>query len=109
MIRRYILAAALIVAALGSAPALHAQEDKEAALKDGNFSFDSPFGQIDKAAAQRGLQVYKEVCAACHGLYELSYRNIEELGYSPDQAKAFAAEYKVPDLNDQGAPIERTA
>jgi ubiquinol-cytochrome c reductase cytochrome c1 subunit len=108
MIRRYIIAAT-VVAALLVAPSLHAEDAEPAPLKNGNFSFDRPLGQIDKAAAQRGLQIYKEVCSACHGLYELSYRNIEELGYTPDQAKAFAADYKVPDLNDQGEPTERTA
>jgi ubiquinol-cytochrome c reductase cytochrome c1 subunit len=107
MIRRFAFAA-LAVAVLGAAPVAIA-DDEEAPLLDGKFSFDSLFGTIDLAAAQRGLQVYKEVCSTCHGLYELSYRNIEDLGYTEAQAKAFAADYKVADVKDDGTPTERPA
>jgi ubiquinol-cytochrome c reductase cytochrome c1 subunit len=78
-------------------------------LLDAKFGFNGPFGRLDKAAAQRGLQIYKEVCSNCHGLYELSYRNIAALGYTEDQVKAFAAEYQVADFNDKGEPVKRKA
>lgn len=67
-------------------------------------------GTYDKAALQRGFQVYKEVCAACHSMKQLSYRNLEALGYTPDEVKAIAAEYTVIDgPNDDGEMFERTA
>lgn len=65
-------------------------------------------GTYDKAALQRGFQVYKEVCAACHAVKYLSYRNLEELGYTPEQVKAVAAEATVTDgPNDDGEMFER--
>jgi ubiquinol-cytochrome c reductase cytochrome c1 subunit len=107
MFRGFALSA-LAIAALLVAPGTRAEEEAPSLL-DGHFSFDAWNGTIDIAAAQRGLQIYKEVCSNCHGVYELSYRNIAELGYSEDQVKAFAADYKVPDLKDDGTPTERTA
>jgi ubiquinol-cytochrome c reductase cytochrome c1 subunit len=84
--------------------------EDEAALLDGHFTFRGPFGTLDKAAAQRGLQIYKEVCSTCHGLYELSYRDIKDLGYTDDEVKAFAAQSEVTDISDDtGKPIQRPA
>lgn len=74
------------------------------------WSFDGMFGTFDKAELQRGFQVYKEVCSACHGMEKLSYRNMTGLGYSEDQVKAIAAEYTVMDgPNDEGEMFERPA
>lgn len=53
------------------------------------------FGAFDKASLQRGLQVYTDVCAGCHGLRLLSYRDLLDLGYNNDQVKAYAAQYEV--------------
>ena len=67
-------------------------------------------GTYDKAALQRGFQVYKEVCSACHGMKLLSYRNLADLGYSDEQIKSLAAEYTVVDgPNDDGEMFERPA
>jgi len=71
---------------------------------------DGMFGVFDKAEQQRGFQVYKEVCAACHGMGRLSYRNLADLGYSEAQVKAVAAEYNVTDgPNDEGDMFDRPA
>lgn len=68
------------------------------------------FGTYDKAALQRGLQVYREVCAACHSLNYVAYRNLEALGYTAEQVKTLAAEYTVTDgPNDDGEMFERPA
>jgi ubiquinol-cytochrome c reductase cytochrome c1 subunit len=107
MIRRFALAAVAVVALSAGSSSL--AEEAAPKLLDGHFSFDTMLGTIDLAAAQRGLQIYKEVCSACHALEELSYRNIAELGYTEDQVKAFAADYKVADLKDDGTPTERPA
>lgn len=111
MIRRFLFGAAIAVtAAVAMAPVAHAQEAAvEPKLLKGDWSFDGIFGTIDKASAQRGLQIYKEVCSNCHGLYEMSYRNIAALGYSDEQVKNFAAQYQVADTNDDGAVIQRPA
>src|SRR5690606_22027397 len=47
-----------------------------------SFASDGPFGRFDRAQLQRGFQVYKEVCAACHGLRHVAFRNLADLGYN---------------------------
>lgn len=77
---------------------------------DKKWSFDGPFGMYDKAAKQRGLKVYREVCAACHSLKKIYFRNFEALGYNEDQVKNIAAEYTVRDgPNEEGEMFERAA
>lgn len=72
------------------------------------WSFAGPFGHWDLAQLQRGLKVYKEVCAACHSMNLVAMRTVEDLGYSEEQVKAFAAEYQVTDgPNAQGEMFER--
>jgi len=75
------------------------------------WSFSGPFGLYDRAQLQRGFKVYKEVCASCHSLSLVSFRNLAEPGgpgYSAAQAAAVAAEYKVQDgPNDAGEMFER--
>lgn len=67
-------------------------------------------GTYDRAQLQRGFQIYKEVCSACHSMNLLSYRNLEGLGYKPEEIKAIAAEYTVTDgPNDDGEMFERPA
>jgi len=72
------------------------------------WSFDGFLGKVDKPSAQRGLQVYKEVCAACHGLSRVSFRTLTAIGFSEAEVKAFAAGYTVKDgPNDDGEMFER--
>ncbi|MGV1828534.1 cytochrome c1 [Agrobacterium vitis] len=61
------------------------------------WSFSGPFGKYDKGQLQRGLKIYKEVCSACHSMNLVSFRTLEDLGYSEAQVKTFAAEYEVQD------------
>jgi ubiquinol-cytochrome c reductase cytochrome b/c1 subunit len=76
-----------------------------------SWSFAGPFGKFDRGQLQRGFKVYREVCQNCHGLALLSFRNLAEAGgpgFSPAQAAAVAAEYKVKDgPNDAGDMFER--
>ena len=58
-----------------------------------------PFGTWDLAQLQRGFQVYKEVCAACHGLKFVAFRDLSALGYSDAEVKAIAAGFQVPGLD----------
>jgi ubiquinol-cytochrome c reductase cytochrome c1 subunit len=65
-----------------------------------DWSFSGPFGTYDKGQLQRGLKVYRESCAACHGLERVSFRTLEDLGYSEEQVRTLAAEYEVQDGPD---------
>jgi len=84
-----------------------AQEHESPVPPRQKWSFSGPFGTFDRAQLQRGLKVYREVCAVCHGMKMVAFRNLEDLGYSEAQVKQIASEYKIKDLNDQGEPIER--
>lgn len=96
---------ALFGLALATASAQAAEEIKLPSL---DWSFDGPFGLFDDAQLQRGLQVYREVCAGCHGLKYVAFRNLADLGYNEDQIKAFAAEAIVVDgPDDEGEMFER--
>ena len=73
-----------------------------------HWHFNGPFGSYDKAAMQRGLKVYREVCAACHSLKRVYFRNLEALGYDENQIKNIAAEYTITDgPDDEGEMFER--
>jgi ubiquinol-cytochrome c reductase cytochrome c1 subunit len=75
-----------------------------------HWHFDGMFGSYDRAALQRGLKVYREVCAACHSLKHVYYRNLTDLGYDEGQIKALASEYTTKDgPNDEGEMFERPA
>ncbi len=72
------------------------------------WSFKGPFGTYDRAALQRGFQVYKEVCSACHAMHQLYYRNLTALGYNEAEIKALAASVEVQDgPNDVGDMFTR--
>ncbi len=84
--------------AAGSAPKPPKQE----------WSFHGLFGTFDRGAAQRGFQVYREVCAGCHSVRQIDFRHLAGIGYTEDQIKAFAAEAEVTDgPNDEGEMFER--
>ena len=72
-------------------------------IENFQFPFEGPFGTWDQNQLQRGLQVYTEVCAACHGLQYVPLRDLEALGYSEEEVIAYSAEYFEvfdPELDD---------
>ncbi|AFC72137.1 cytochrome c1, heme protein precursor [Rickettsia rhipicephali str. 3-7-female6-CWPP] len=74
------------------------------------WSFDGVFGTVNREAAQRGFQVYKEVCSVCHGLNNLYYRNLKDIGFSDDEIKEIAKGYTIKDgPNDDGEMFDRPA
>jgi ubiquinol-cytochrome c reductase cytochrome c1 subunit len=76
------------------------------------FSFDGPFGRYDNQQLQRGFQVYREVCASCHGLGLVAFRNLHDIGYSEAEIRAIAAQWpiQVPSVNPEtGEPAGRPA
>jgi ubiquinol-cytochrome c reductase cytochrome c1 subunit len=95
------------------------------APKQISWSFDGPFGHYDRAALQRGFQVYKEVCSACHSLNRVAFHALvsdrdnptEGIGFDEAQVKAIAASYKVAaepndkgeTTDDKGNPLTRAA
>jgi ubiquinol-cytochrome c reductase cytochrome b/c1 subunit len=116
------LALGLMLGLLSSTAVLAAEamDTTRKAPKDVSFSFEGPFGTYDRGALQRGYQVYKEVCAACHSANHLAFHNLAEPGgpeFSEAQARALAAAAKVPaEPNDKGettdengAPLMRSA
>ncbi len=101
-------ALALAGAALLALGAAAAQAQEAPPLLTQQWSFDGPFGTYDRAAAQRGLQVYEEVCSRCHSLNLLHYGDLAGLGYTEEQVKAIAAQKQVTDgPNDQGEMYQR--
>ena len=100
--------AASLLGLAGSAFAADEQSHETPPPPRQKWSFSGPFGHYDKGQLQRGFKVYKEVCAVCHGLKYVAFRNLDALGYSEGQIKAIASEYKIPDgPNDQGEMFER--
>jgi ubiquinol-cytochrome c reductase cytochrome c1 subunit len=78
------------------AGALAAEGQKDA--KGINFSFEGAFGTFDRTQLQHGYKVYKEVCANCHGMKLISFRNLTEAGiFNEEQVKALAATFTVKD------------
>ena len=106
--RLIVLAVAFVGVATVSSSASYAAGDAPQPPRE-NWSFSGPFGTFDRASAQRGLQVYREVCAACHSLNLVNFRHLTGIGYKEDQIKAMAAEVEVTDgPNDEGEMFERS-
>ncbi len=79
-------------------------------LIEQKWPFNGIFGRFDNTALQRGFKVYREVCAACHGIRHISYRDLKDIGFSSDEVKAIAGEYSLIDgPNDEGEMFEREA
>ena len=105
MMRKLLLPGAIAALLCLGGPA-HAAEGVE--LPHQSWSFNSLFGTYDRAELQRGYEVYRNVCANCHSLRLLSYRNLEGIGLGPDEIKEIAAAVTVTDgPNDEGEMFER--
>ena len=97
-----LLAAAIVLCA-GTAMA---QDAPDAPHQD--WSFAGVFGTFERGSVQRGFQVYNEVCANCHSMKLLHYRDLAGIGFSEAQIAAIAAQRQVTDgPNDQGEMFQR--
>jgi ubiquinol-cytochrome c reductase cytochrome c1 subunit len=67
--------------------------------KELHLASDGAMGHFDRQQIQRGLQVYSEVCSACHSLEYVAFRDMAKLGYSEAEVKAFAASKQVPGID----------
>jgi len=88
---------------LTSPPEHTAEEEFHLHPKHLTLASDGPMGKFDRKQLQRGFQVYKEVCAACHGLSLVAFRDLEALGYNEPEVKAIANQWatEVPSVNPE--------
>src|SRR5687768_14768240 len=97
---------------IASPPEPTAEEEFHKHPKHLRLASDGPFGKFDRQQLQRGFQVYKEVCAACHGLSLVAFRDLHDLGYEEPEVKAIANQWaiEVPTENPEtGEPATRKA
>jgi cytochrome c1 len=103
--------AALSVTVTGVAAAEEAAGGHGApAIAAQHWSFSGLFGTFDQAQLHRGFEVYNNVCAACHSLSLVAYRNLSAVGLGEDEIKQIAAAKEVPgEPDDDGNPTTRPA
>jgi ubiquinol-cytochrome c reductase cytochrome c1 subunit len=77
--------------------------------KELHLASDGVFGKFDKQQLQRGFQVYKEVCSACHSLQYVAFRDLKALGYNDDEVKAIAAGFQVPGIDQATGEVNTRA
>lgn len=99
MFKKLTLSAAMV---LGLAGGAFAAGGAHTHVEDYSFPFESPFGAYDQNQLQRGLKVYTQVCASCHGLKYVSFRNLADEGgpsFSDDQMRAYADQFEIYDAD----------
>lgn len=97
---------------LTSPPPATAEEEFHLHPKHLQLASDGPFGKFDRKQVQRGFQIYKEVCSACHSLNLVAFHDLEALGYNEAEVKAIANQWpiEVPSVNpDTGEVATRKA
>lgn len=116
-----LVATCLLALPLGAAALAQDAEEEHAASETPHYpllhpqhvdwSFSGPFGKFDPQQLQRGFQVYREVCASCHSLNLVAFRNLGDPGgplFTEEEVAALAAEYQVTDgPNDAGDMFQR--
>ncbi len=101
-----------VIAYIDEPPAETVEHRFHEHARDIAYSFDGPLGRFDRQQLQRGFQVYREVCAGCHGLNLVAFRNLHDLGYSEAEIRAIADQWpiQVPSVNPAtGEPASRKA
>ena len=102
------LLAGVFAAALLAFPVMAAEEEIQ--MPNMGWKFEKLFGTYDLASAQRGFQVYSAVCANCHSMSLLHYRDLSGIGLEPEEIKAIAGGVTVSQgFDDQGAPKDGPA
>lgn len=77
-----------------------------------HLASNGPLGRFDRQQLQRGFQVYKEVCSACHSLHQVAFRDLTGIGFTDPEVKAIASQWaiEVPSVNPEtGEPATRKA
>jgi ubiquinol-cytochrome c reductase cytochrome c1 subunit len=101
--KKFILAAFVIVSLSSNVFASGGVEKP----KQLAWQFSGVTGKLDRQAAQRGFQVYSNVCSNCHAMKRISYRNLAEIGFTEEEIKALSASKLVDDLDDKGEKMQR--
>lgn len=106
--RRIVLGLITVVAGLAAVAIVAANPVAHSEVHTQSWSFNGFFGSFDQAQLKRGHVIYKDVCSGCHAMKLLAYRDLQDIGYTEDEVKAFAAEVQVEDgPNDAGEMYER--
>jgi ubiquinol-cytochrome c reductase cytochrome c1 subunit len=95
-----ILRAAFGLAASCCAVPAAAQNLQSLPFPEQGYSFEGPFGTFDLASVQRGYAVYSQVCASCHSMKQVTFRDLSGLGLDQDQIHDIAAGQPVPGGTD---------
>jgi ubiquinol-cytochrome c reductase cytochrome c1 subunit len=108
MIKDFVKSITILFALLFTSPVFSAEV--KGTIENVDFPFEGIFGTYDKNQLQRGLQVFTEVCAGCHGLTHVAYRNLGDYGgpeLPPEQVKAYAAQFDIFDaeLDDDRSAV----
>src|SRR3954468_19346191 len=101
-----------VISYVGSPPEQTVEERLHEEPRNISYSFNGPFGRYDLQQLQRGFQVFKEVCSACHSLTHVAFRDLRQIGYSEAEVRAIADQWQiqVPSINpDTGEPATRKA
>ena len=108
---RLTMKVALAITFLFGATTTEANSAEIVSFPKKEWSWQGIFGTYDRSQLQRGLQAYKSVCAACHGLKFIAFRDLIDLGYSAAEIKAFAKTIEVTNKepNDEGEIFKRPA
>ncbi len=105
---RIVLVLATIVVGLAAVSIVAANPVAHSTVHTQSWSFTGFFGHFDQAQLKRGYQVYKDVCAGCHSMDLVAYRDLQDIGFTEDEVQAFAAEVQVQDgPDDTGEMFER--
>ncbi|MFP6711575.1 MAG: cytochrome c1 [Rhodospirillales bacterium] len=114
MFKKVIILAAFVVAFSSSVNVGSVRAAGGAEINSQDWTTNGLFGFFDRKQLKRGFQVYSEICASCHSVRLLFYRNLEEIGFSPEEVKKIAAEAEVAagpnedgDTHDDGELIVR--
>ena len=109
----WLIASCIVLAMPGTALAQQQNNNHAPEIAHQGWTFSPPFGSYDNAQLQRGFEVYRGICANCHSMRLLSYRNLGEPGgpeFSPKKVETFASQVQVTDgPNEKGEMFQRPA
>jgi len=106
--RRIVLGALTIVTGLAAVGIVAANPVAHSTVHTQSWSFNGFFGSFDQPQLKRGYQIYKDICSGCHSMNLMHYRDLQKIGFSEDEVKAFAADVQVQDgPDDTGEMFER--
>ena len=106
--RRIVLGIVTAIAGLAAVGIVAANPVAHSTVHTQHWSFNGFFGSFDQEQLKRGYQTYANICSGCHSMHLLAYRDLQDIGYSEDEVKEFAAAVQVEDgPNDAGEMFER--